>query len=105
MSTKLIPVQEKNNGKQGIAIVMDDDNIISIVAKKITGHKCDRSHELYEFRELPPFLAEEIRSRERANNEMMSPLLASFVKEIWEDAIDEDSWYEQFFKEEEVEVL
>ena len=78
-----------------VEMVMDSvDFLLSVRCKKEKGHKRDQSHDLPEFMEVEPFLAQEI--LDRATSFCVGPMsdvLKSFLDEVWEDVKDRDPWY------------
>ena len=66
--------------------------MISVVSKKQVGRKLDTSHNVEEFYEVNPFMAEEMRHI-RSPHEQLLPWLASFILQMWEEVEELDPWY------------
>ena len=85
-------IAEKSQAGTPVQMVINSNNTISVLSKKLNGHRRDRSHDVEEFYEVNPFMAEEIRQR-KSPYEPMLPWLAAFVLQMWEECAEIDPWY------------
>jgi len=76
-------------------MVMDSvDFLLTVRCKKEKGHQRDASHDLPEFMEVEPFLAQEILDRATSFCVgKMSDVLDSFIQQAWEEVQERDPWY------------
>ena len=81
-----------------VQMVVNTNNTISVLGKKRNGRRRDDSHDVDEFYEVNPGMAEELRGLSSPYDATL-PWLASFVAQMWAEAADLDPWY---FQEDEV---
>ena len=85
-------IAERTQAGTPVVMVVNDNNTISVLSKKQQGRRRDSSHDVLEFYEVNPFMAEEMR-QQRSPYEQMLPWLAAFVQQMWEEAAELDPWY------------
>jgi hypothetical protein len=85
---------ERTRNGVPVEMVMDVDFLITVRCMKQGGKKRDKEHDLDEFMEVEPFLANEILERASAFDPM-SCYLQSFVEQAWEEAEMLDPWYRE----------
>lgn len=83
---------ERTRNGVPVEMVMDSEFLITVRCMKTQGKKRDANHDLDEFMEVEPFLANEILQRSSAFAPM-SCYLQSFVEQAWEEAEELDPWY------------
>ena len=98
-----IAICERSQNGLPMVMVMNPKRMISIQSKK-RGKRYDYSHDLDEFGEANPLLAQEIFDR-GGINAPMSDQLQSFVEDMWEMAQELDPWFITDPVEEEDEEL
>lgn len=84
-----------------VQMVVNANNTISVLGKKRPNHKRDDSHDVDEFYELNPSMAEELRGLSSPYGATL-PWLAAFIAQMWQEAAELDPWY--CFEEEEIEL-
>jgi hypothetical protein len=87
-----IAIAEKTQDGLPMVMVMNSQRMISIQSKKRTGRKRDYSHDLDDYYEANPLIAQEIFDR----NSVYAPMsqeLQAFVDEMWEMAEELDPWF------------
>ena len=80
-------IAERTQAGTPVVMVINSNNTISVLSKKQTGRKYDGSHNVEEFYEVNPMMAEEMRESSAL------PWLASFIAQMWEEVEDLDPWY------------
>lgn len=85
-------IAEKSQAGTPVQMVLTGDNMISVVSKGKIGCRRDKSHDVENFYEVNPFMAEELR-RMKSPYEQILPWLASFIAQMWDEAAEYDPWY------------
>lgn len=83
-----------------VQMVIEANGTISVLGKKQPGRRRDDSHDVNEFYEVNPGMAEELRGLSSPYASTL-PWLAAFIAQMWEEVADLDPWY---FQEEEIEL-
>ena len=87
-----IAIAERSQEGHPMVMVMNSQRMISIQSKK-RGKRYDYSHDLDEYGEANPLIAQEIFDRGGDLHAPMSEQLKSFVEDMWDMAQELDPWY------------
>jgi len=87
-----IEVTERQHEGLPMVMLMDSNRMISIQSRKKNGRRRDSSHDLDEYYEVNPLIAQEIFER-GSIHAPMSQELQAFIEDMWEMAEELDPWF------------